>query len=111
MRVLAVPALLVALAASSSAAGTGRIAAKLAVSPADVAAQTTWTARVRITSGGRPLRHAKPVLVANGLGHVKRFPLRETRSRGVYARPRRTGASSWAMPRRACFSASSRTAT
>jgi streptogramin lyase len=84
MRVLAAPALLVALAASSSAAGTSGIAAKLAASPVDLAAQTTWTAHVRITSGGRPLRHAKAVLVANGLGRVKRFPLRETRSRGVY---------------------------
>jgi len=46
--VLAVPVLLVALAASSSAAGTGGIAAKLA-RPSDLAAQTAWTARVRIT--------------------------------------------------------------
>ena len=81
---LAVPVLLVALAASSSAAGTGGIAAKLA-RPSDLAAQTAWTARVRITSGGRPLTHAKAVLVANGLGRVKRFTLRETRSRGVYS--------------------------
>jgi hypothetical protein len=85
MRVLAVPILIVALAASSSAAGTGGIAAKLATRPTDLAAQTAWTARVRLTSGGRPLRHAKAVLVANGLGHVKRFALRETRSRGFYS--------------------------
>jgi hypothetical protein len=85
VRVLAVPVLLVALAASSSAAGTGGIAAKLATRPTDLAARTAWTARVRITSGGRPLRHAKAVLVANGLGRVKRFTLRETRSRGVYS--------------------------
>jgi serine/threonine-protein kinase len=31
------------------------------------------------------LRQAKAVLVANGLGRVRRFTLRETRSRGVYS--------------------------
>ena len=40
MRALAVPALLVALAASSSAAATGEITVKLAANPADLAAQT-----------------------------------------------------------------------
>jgi len=85
MRVLAVPALLVALAASSSAVATGEVTVKLAANPTDLAAQTAWTARVRITSGGRPLRHAKAVLVANGLGRVRRFTLRENRSRGIYS--------------------------